>query len=231
MRGDIADLLADFAGADGSIERRRLNRLLRELDEVERNIRRYGDAAMSGIITETADWTTTRINNGLERAIGSAGVTANMEQINRQVVNYVARRFESDGLVLSDRVWRLAGDERDKIASVLRTDILRGESVGTMIRNVRRVHDNDTWKIERLVVTEGNTAYRAAADFNAKASEVVTGLRLHPGIKRSKGCVDLANEDRYGLGKGVFLPGDSDVYNPHPNCTSYVTYEIDSRWL
>ena len=48
-----------------------------------------------------------------------------MEQINRQVVNYVARRFESDGLVLSDRVWRLAGDERDKIASVLRTDILR----------------------------------------------------------------------------------------------------------
>ena len=103
------------------------------------------------IITETADWTTTRINNGLERAIGSAGVTANMEQINRQVVNYVARRFESDGLVLSDRVWRLAGDERDKIASVLRTDILRGESVGTMIRNVRRVHDNDTWKIERLV--------------------------------------------------------------------------------
>ena len=40
VRGDIADLLADFAGADGSIERRRLNRLLRELDEVERNIRR-----------------------------------------------------------------------------------------------------------------------------------------------------------------------------------------------
>ena len=127
------------------------NMNLASLDEVERNIRRYGDAAMSGIITETADWTTTRINNGLERAIGSAGVTANMEQINRQVVNYVARRFESDGLVLSDRVWRLAGDERDKIASVLRTDILRGESVGTMIRNVRRVHDNDTWKIERLV--------------------------------------------------------------------------------
>ena len=27
------------------------------------------------------------------------------------------------------------------------------------------------------------------------------------------------------------VPGDSDVYNPHPNCTSYVTYEIDSRWL
>ena len=78
----------------------------------------------------------------------------------------------------SDRVWRLAGDERDKIASVLRTDILRGESVGTMIRNVRRVHDNDTWKIERLVVTEGNTAYRAAADFNAKAYLLERTMRM-----------------------------------------------------
>jgi len=231
VRGELSDLLADFADTDGTVKKQRLNRLLRELDAVETSLRGYGTTAMDEILTETASWTTTRINNSVQGVIGVAAVSGGIERLNRDIVNYVARRFESDGLVLSDRVWRLSCDMRNELSKVLRANILRGESVDTMIRNIRKVHDNETWKIKRLVVTEGNAAYRTATSFNAKRSEVVTGLRLIACVKKSPPCVELADEDRHGLGKGIFLPDDSDIYSPHPNCTSYLTYELDERWL
>lgn len=234
VRGEIADLLADYAGKDGKIKRTRLNRLLRDLDQIEKLIREHGTTALDEIIRESSAYATTNINADIKKAIGIKAVaSAQFERINKDVFEYVIHRFGDDGLILSDRVWRLSGDIRDEISKTLRADIIRGESISTMIANIRKVQENETWKIRRLVVTEGNTAYRTATSYNAERSDVVKGVKLHRGKANvaTHQCTILSKENRYGLGVGVFKPTDSEIYNPHPNCTSFLTYELDDKYL
>jgi hypothetical protein len=233
VRGDLGDILADYAGKDGIIKRQRASRLLRELDEVETLIRQYGTTAMDTIIKDSAKYATTGINAGLATIGATVAIAAQMERLNRDVFEYAVKRFGEDGLVLSDRIWRLSGDMRDDLSKVLRADIIRGESVSTMIANVRRVHENETWKIRRLVVTEGNTAHRAATAMNASRSDVVTAIRVHRGAanRPEHRCTQLENTDRYGMGAGLFKTSDSDIYMMHVNCTGYLTYELDEKYL
>jgi hypothetical protein len=237
VRGDISDMLSDYADKDGIIKRERMARLLRELDEVEALVREYGTTAMDAVIKETSSFANAGANAAIVGAVGTGAlVTASMERLNRDVFEYVVRRFGEDGLILSDRVWNLSGEMRDELSKVLRADILRGEAVSTMIANVRRVHENETWKIKRLVVTEGNTAYRAATSMNAERSDIVQWVKINESGRRhrhhpSHRCYKLACEDNYGQGAGVFKPSDSQIYMPHPNCSSFITYVIDEEYL
>lgn len=227
VRGELADLLAEYADGDGIIARRRIGRLTSDLDILEENIRKYGDEAFAKIASDTADWTTRGIASGTGVAVSSAA----FDRVNKHVVKYITKRFGEDGLVLSDRVWDLAGGMRDEISSVVRSNIIRGEGVSAMIPQIRKVHDNETWKIRRLARTEGVTAHRAATSYNAQESEVVQWVQFHHGVKNSEPCVDLANEDRYGKGPGIFKPMDTDIWIPHIQCTGYSSYVLDERWL
>lgn len=233
IRGDIADMLADYAGADGTIKRSRLMRLLRELETVEQSLRQYGTDALNDVIKESAEFAVERANVAVEKVVGVALVTVSL---NQNVLDYVASRFGDDGLVLSDRIWSTSGVIRDAIATQLRSDIIKGESVGTMVRNVRKVYDNQTWMIKRLVVTESNTAYRTANAMSIERSEVADWVRIvengsrHPRHKEHA-CYKLAHENRYGEGNGIFRPTDSEIYSPHPQCSSYIVPVLKSEYL
>lgn len=227
VRGEIADMLADFADDDGVIKRRRAAMVLRELDEIEKSLRNHGTIALENIIDETSEWTTDKIS----KAIGITLSKSAFDRVNEQVINYVIRRFGDDGLVLSDRIWGLSGEIRDELATVIRSNIIRGEGINAMIPQIRRVYENETWKIRRLARNESVTAHRAAISYNAQESDIVTWVQFHAGDKRSTECVALENEDRYGKGRGVYKPTDTDIWMPHVNCTSYITYVLDERWL
>src|SRR5690606_10377187 len=127
IRGELADLLADFAGKDGIIKRQRTSRILRELDEIERSLREHGTLALEKIIEDSSEWTTAKL-------AGAIGISAaSFDRINNHVVKYVIKRFGEDGLVLSDRIWGLSGEIRDEIATVIRSNIIRGEGINAMI--------------------------------------------------------------------------------------------------
>lgn len=233
IRGEIADMLADYAGADGTIKRSRLMRLLRELETVEQSMRQYGTDALNDVIKESAEFAVGRANVAVEKVVGVALVTVSL---NQNVLDYVASRFGDDGLVLSDRIWSTSGVIRDAIATQLRSDIIKGESVGTMVRNVRKVYDNQTWMIKRLVVTESNTAYRTASCMSVERSDVTDWVRIvengsrHPRHKEHA-CYKLAHENRYGEGDGIFKPTDSEIYSPHPQCSSYIVPVLNPEYL
>lgn len=234
IRLEISDLLSDYAESDGTIKKRRLNSLLRELERIEKLVREAGVAALGAVATETAAFATTALSGAFISIAGTQAITGvAFDRINKHTFNYVTKRFGEDGLVLSDRVWNLAGDQRAELSKVLRSGIIKGESVNTMTANVRKVYDNETWKIRRLVITEGNTANRAATAFNAAESDVVKGVKINdrPGHNNHEKhrCYTLANEDRYGWGAGIFKTSDTEIYSPHPNCTSYLTYVLDDE--
>src|SRR5699024_55560 len=178
------------------------------------------------IIDDTTEWTSRKIG-------GIPGVKLSVSQfdlINRHVVRYVVGRLGDDNLVLSERIWGLSGEIRDELTSVIRTGIIRGDGINAMIPSIRQAYNTETWKIERLARTESVTAHRAAASYNAQASELVEYVQFHEGVDNSPACTSLANEDRYGKGRGVFKPNDTDIWLPHPNCTGYITYILDERW-
>lgn len=236
VRNDIAALLAEFAADDGTIKKQRLMRLLRELEEAEKLMRQYGTDALEQTIEQSAEFAISQANAAVQGVVGRPIINVGIAQLNRNVVEYVAKRFGSDGLVLSDRIWTTSGAIRDAIASQLRADIIKGESVSRMVRNVRRIYANETWMIRRLVVTESNTAYRTANAMSIERSEVSDWVRLvenghrHPRHDRHK-CYELAREDRYGQGRGIFKPSDSEIYSPHPNCSAYIVPVLKPEYL
>lgn len=232
VRGELADMLADFAGSDGVIKRTRANRLIRDLDDIEASIRKYGDVVFKDIAAESAAWTTAGIATGTGVAIAAGQA----DLVNRHVMKYVTKRFGADGLVLSDRVWGLSGEIRDELSTVIRSSIIKGEGVSAMIPKIRKVYENETWKIRRLARTEGVTAYRAATAYNAQDSEVVKYVKFHDGScghrnHPTHACYKLAQRNPYGQGAGVYKPTDTEIWMPHPNCTSYISYVLDERWL
>ncbi len=225
VRSELADLLADYAGSDGVIKRQRASRILRELDEIERSLREKGTLAFESIITESSEWTTGR----LAGAIGIS--TAGIERVNKHVIKYVIKRFGDDGLVLSGRIWGLSGEIRDEISTVIRSNIIKGEGINAMIPQIRKVYDNETWKIRRLARNESVTAHRAAISHNAQESDTVKWLQFHHGVKETEACVALANADPYNEGKGIYKPTDTEIWMPHPNCTSFITYVLNDEYL
>src|SRR5690625_2893555 len=226
-RAEVSTLPAECSDEEVVIKRSRASRILREVDVVEEWIRVHGTVAMDKVIGDTSEWTSKRINGN-----GGLGISGGMfDRVNENAIKYVTKRFGDDGLVLSDRIWGLSGEIRDEISTVIRSGIIKGDGVSAMIPKIRKVYDAESWKIRRLARNESTTAYRAAINFNAKESDIVEWVQFHAGDKRSDACVSLANEDRYGKGKGVYKPTDTDILMPHVNCTGYTTYILDERWL
>src|SRR5690625_5427064 len=74
VRGEVSDMLAEFADSDGIIKRRRAGMVLRELDEIEAMIREHGTLAINSIIEEYREWTVKAINK-------SVGITIRFERL------------------------------------------------------------------------------------------------------------------------------------------------------
>lgn len=234
IRLEIVDLLSEYGDSDGIIKKQRLNKLLRELESIEKLVRDTGMDALSNVISETSSFTSDGIKKSLADVVGAAAISGvAFDKINKNVLRYMINRLGDDDLVLSDRVWNFAGDQRAELSKVIRSGIIRGDSVNTISANVRKVYDNDAWKIRRLVVTEGNTAHRVATAYSAQQSKVVTAVRVHRGKANNPNhrCTQLELEDRYGMGVGLYKPTDSEIYMMHINCTGYLTYEIDPKYL
>jgi len=229
VRLEIVDMLAEYADSEGIIAKRRLNSLLRDLEAIEKSVRQTGMIALESIVSETSAITTAAVSGAMTEIVGATALTGVVfDRIDERVLKYVVNRFGEDGLTLSDRVWNLAGDQRDALSRTLRSGIIRGDSVNTMTAAIRKVYENETWKIRRLVVTEGATAQRVSEAYYAQESEVVRGLKIHRGRanRPEHRCTQLERIDKYGMGAGVYLPTDSEIFNPHVNCTSHYTYVL-----
>src|SRR5690625_5539333 len=101
------------------------------------------------------------------------------DRVNENAIKYVTKRFGDDGVVLYDRRWGLSGEIRDEISTVIGSGIIKGDGVSAMIPKIRKVYDNETWKIRRLARNESTTAYRAAINLHAKESDIVEWVQFH----------------------------------------------------
>lgn len=224
----ISDMLANYAGTDGTISRAKLRRVLRELTKIQRSINDNGYAALQKVINDVTSGSLDSTNNAIDKVIGGAIAAAVLSKMAKSTAKTVINRKGDDGLKLSRRVWRLSADQKAELMKVLRADISKGESIDAMIRHVRSVYSTETWKIRRLVLTESAVAQRKAMGAYADNSDQVKALRIHHGRANVANhmCTILSRQDPYGWGDGVFKTSDTQIYFPHINCTSFLTYML-----
>lgn len=227
----LVDLLNDYQ-KDGIVKRSRLNALLRDLTLYEKEFRKQAERSFHTLIENTSKWTTSKLS---EAGLDVKSITT----VNKQIIQGVIKRPGEDGLVLSDRVWNLSGDMRDRLSSVIRPSVLRGESITMISQKIKEVHDNEKWKVERVAISESTNTYRAATIQNGLESEIVTGYQIidngHRHRYHSKHmCYKLARRDAYGLGAGKYpknIPENlmNQLISPHPQCSSRLNYLISEE--
>src|SRR5690625_161323 len=79
VRSELTEFLAEYADDNGIISRRRASMIVRDLDGIERAMRRNGDLALENIIEETSEWTTSRLN----KSLGISLSASQFDRINR----------------------------------------------------------------------------------------------------------------------------------------------------
>src|SRR5690625_2753640 len=98
VRSELAEFLSEYADDAGVIQRRRAQRVMRDLDALERNLREQGEIIITDSVEESSDWTARRLNRALGLAIGGD----QFDRIDEKDVKYGGDRVGEDGLVLSD---------------------------------------------------------------------------------------------------------------------------------
>ncbi|NPV52205.1 MAG: hypothetical protein HPY71_01625 [Firmicutes bacterium] len=163
-------------------------------------------------------------------------------QVNRQAVEACWTRTRK-GLFLSDRIWQQAERVRDSMRDIIQEAVVLGidaKDVARMLeRYVERGAKTFAWQYPdmiarmegripkdltyeglRLARTEMTAAFGEGTISAARVSPSYQGMqwilsKAHP-IEDI--CDTLAEADYFGLGAGVYSPGNEPMYPAHPNC-------------
>ncbi len=166
----------------------------------------------------------------------------------QMVRNQVWQRRWDDGYTLSDRVWTLDKTMRDNLHGMIEQCVNEGRSAvefsravenylevsgpswTTAIRPAKTDRGTIKYNALRLARTETNQAYHKAQTIGQQNSVIVKGVRWNLSASHPKEdiCDTYATQDLYGLGPGVYPPGQAP--EDHPNGFCYLTdvlYEGD----
>jgi len=227
VRKQIIDILVKHVNEDGTIDKRKVKRILDEIEVVESEF----EKKLEDAIDDTIDKTSTR---AMEVAVGSLGAliaagVITRRSLKKRIKDAVMNRKVSDGMTLRERLWRMSGGLLDELRTDIRSGILQGLSVTMIVRSIGKTFQSREWLIRRVIMTEGFNAYRKTIGEVAIESGVVKAVRIidlrgrHPYHEHHE-CYRLAEQDMYGWGKGVYRPQDTFIYYPHPNCTAYFRF-------
>lgn len=225
-RINFIDIVEKYADENGVIDKKKLRKLLRELESMHGEIRE----TILDDVKNTIDYSNDKAKKDILAAlgilaVGMIGSKAIMDEIKTGILTDKAK----DGLTLDDRINRFSGNLIDEIRKTVRDGIYRGQTTNQINRAIKKTVEKQSWQLKRLIGTVAPGAYRrtianmASEGKNVKAVRIIDRRGRHKNHETHE-CYRLAEQDKYGWGKGVYRPEDKFIYDPHPNCTAY--YEI-----
>jgi len=173
-------------------------------------------------------------------------LVVDFSEIPRQTLEFLAQRIDVEGLKVSSQIWAqnqiksienevlsaiARGTSADELGRRLRVHLLGSDALTPQeladLRTVRGVERRKLghsilYKAKRLARTEINNAYWESGRLSAQESPVVLGISWNLSNRHPKWdvCDILANQDLYGLGKGIYPP-EALPPKPHPNDLCY----------
>ena len=206
-------------------------------------------AQIEQLITSVGSQRDLLLNNAMQQAAehGAATMAAESAVLKSGFINAAQKALEvattfqaSDGLQLSDRLWRLNQGAIKQIGDVIKQGIIQGmdatqatdavlsANAGNIAKNASDalIKDDESARAQamRLVRTEINRAHNDAFElsFFEHPDAIGTKFNLSSNHPRKDICDLHASVNRYGLGKGVY-PKGRNPYPAHPNTMSYKT--------
>src|SRR5690625_7822305 len=85
VRSELAEFLSEYADDAGVIQRRRAQRVMRDLDALERNLREQGEIIITDIVEESSEGTARRLNSECGLGIGGGQVDRSNENGGKDV--------------------------------------------------------------------------------------------------------------------------------------------------
>lgn len=237
----VREWLADNANADGYIPSARLGTFVAWLDGAIKDHQRLWHASFGGSLAEVV---------GLAEVLRPEGATVG--ELANRTLNWLRDYTGTDGLQLSDRIWRVDRVTREAITETVQGAIVRGESarqaalrmiadgkavpadVSIVLRNAigtrigsavqAAIEGNIMRNALRVTRTEINRAYTEAFVTSAFEYDDTAGVRfnLSPLHPRFDVCDVHAGANLHGLGPGVYPQGEHP-YPAHPETLSYLT--------
>lgn len=226
VRMEIVSVLMEYAGDNGKIDKDKVRQVLRELEVSETIYERLLDETIDDKVDRT-------IERAINLAIAAFGALLVADMIPSDfpgyIRNLVLTRNTGNGVTMADRLFRLAGDMHDSFRTEVRNGIIQGLTIAQISKRLSALLERNEYHIRRIIMTEGYNVYRVTLGELAKISGAVRAVQIidnrgrHANHERHE-CYILAEQDRYGWGKGVYRLEDTFIYYPHPQCTAYFRF-------
>jgi hypothetical protein len=159
-----------------------------------------------------------------ERARLRAATTATSDRN----VELMLRRFNTEQISLSQRVYRTEKLASGWVDKVVNLGIGRGLTAREIAKEVRGsirpdVKGGVSYAAMRLGRTEINNSFHTATILSSVDKPWVQGQKWHLSNSHMvpDRCDKFAKEDQFGLGEGIF-PRDQVPRKPHPQCFCYL---------
>lgn len=179
---------------------------------------------------------------GVDNIITEAGMQKLFGRVNTQAVEAIWARTKN-GMKLSDRIWETSGKSRDTIRDLIQESVATGQDAvktarmleryvrggantlaaeypNMMKRMNGRVPKDISYEALRLARTETTAAFGEGTIAAARMTPSYKGIKwiLSNSHPVEDICNTLAEADGWGLGEGVYPPGNEPIYPGHPNC-------------
>lgn len=227
--------------------RNRLGHIIANLNEIADTLRGDLEALLRRDITKAVEAGAAYSQAVTMRLLGDAGFSSGelrriFARVNQQAVEACWARTKN-GLFLSDRIWQQGEQVRDAMKEIIQTGVALGmdakdiawaleqyvrSDAATLARQYpnmmkrmgKRIPKNLTYEALRLARTEMTAAFGEGTIAAARVSPSYRGMKwvLSKAHPLPDICDTLASVNDYGLGEGVYPPGNEPMYPAHPNC-------------
>jgi hypothetical protein len=253
IKRDVDASLRSMEGSAkiGAVVRREQLRLAQRAidDAVNAAWIRLADVIEKGALVGARD--AVLVNGEFDRALVSAGLSgaqraalldSNIAQSQQAVRHALNRRFDTTGatrIPLSEKVYRSRNLVKGEVDRMVESALARGLSAKEFAADIRQFVNPNTpggvrYAAMRLSRTEINNAFHFAQTRDNAMKPWVNGQKWYLSGSHPKPdeCNDFAEQNRFGLGVGVF-PKEDVPNKPHPHCLCYITPETvsEEEWL
>jgi hypothetical protein len=223
VSNDLENAIARAADQNGTLRKEQLQQVKARIDEdLDIFQDQYQKVAHAGIVEEV----NLIIERNGEIFIEAEGTRKLIDLLHDKVLTQVLEYKEKDGLILSDRIWKMSVEAKSDITNRLTQGILLGESHVKVAKDIRQYivgNGGLRYKSERLAMTEMAKAYKKANEQSVQMMRENSQFmwyekwELSPAHKEPDVCDLLATQDE-GEGQGIY----QNAPNRHPGCYCYI---------
>ncbi len=212
------------AAIDGTLRKDQLQQMKYR---VEQDLNTFDEAYRRIVTTSTNSGAQLILNRNGDLMMEVEGTRTVIDTIQDKVLAEVFNVAGRDGLILSDRIWRITQEAKRDITNRVVQGMLLGESHTRVARDIRQFVKGTgglKYKSERLVLTEFARAYKVANEMSVEVMRESSEFmwyekwELSPAHKSVDVCDVLAAANPVGEGPGVY----KQAPNRHPGCYCYI---------